>query len=114
MADQVSKRGSTLDNQLRLFVYSSLVWTWRVPLVAEMAKNVSGSQKQVRAALSRLSDSHAFMMQEDGELWRAAPFSAIPTPFPVEIGKNAYWGNCILDALGNPAPSQTRKIPGAR
>ena len=30
----------------------------------------------------------------------ANPFSAVPTPFLVEIGDLSWWGNCIWDALG--------------
>ena len=43
------------------------------------------------------------MLQENGELWRAAPFSAVPTAFPVSIGKRSWFANCIWDALGIPA-----------
>ena len=43
------------------------------------------------------------MMQEDGELWRVAPFSCIPTGFPVTVGNKSWFGNCIWDALGIPA-----------
>jgi hypothetical protein len=42
-------------------------------------------------------------LQETGELWRVAPFSAVPTAFPVRSGKRAWYGNCIWDALGIPA-----------
>jgi hypothetical protein len=34
------------------------------------------------------------------EIWMAAPFSALATPFRVHVGERAYWGNCIWDALG--------------
>ena len=47
-----------------------------------------------------LSATHAFVLQENGELWRAAPFSAVPTTFPVKIGRRSWYGNCIWDALG--------------
>jgi len=43
------------------------------------------------------------VLQENGELWRAAPFSAVPTAFPLKIGNRSYYGNCIWDALGIPA-----------
>jgi len=64
-----------------------------------MAKRFK-SRKQVGAALQRLCASHAFVLQENGELWRAAPFSAVPTAFPVKVGDRSYYGNCIWDALG--------------
>jgi hypothetical protein len=68
-----------------------------------MRKALGISAQRIRASLERLCLSHAFMMQANGELWRAAPFSAIPTPFPVSIGKRLWFGNCIWDALGIPA-----------
>ncbi|HET7206397.1 MAG TPA: organomercurial lyase [Terriglobales bacterium] len=91
------------DQRLRLFVYRHILRKQVTPSAAEMAKAFSCPLKQVRASLERLSQSHAFMLQEDGELWRVAPFSAIPTPFPVRIGRRSWFGNCIWDALGIPA-----------
>ena len=67
-----------------------------------MAKRFK-SRQQVDRALQRLCASHAFVLQENGELWRAAPFSAVPTAFPLKIGNRSYYGNCIWDALGIPA-----------
>jgi hypothetical protein len=91
------------DSQLRLVVYRHTIRTGRVPLVSEMARAFSCPVPKVRSALARLSESHAFMLQENGELWRVAPFSAISTAFPVRIKKCSWWGNCIWDALGIPA-----------
>jgi hypothetical protein len=91
------------DFRLRLFVYRQMIRTGRCPTVAEMAKSLKSSTRTVLSSLSRLSESHAFMQQESGELWRAAPFSAIPTTFPVTVGTRSWFGNCIWDALGIPA-----------
>src|SRR5438046_8698171 len=74
-----------LDTSLRLFIYRHLIAKCRAPSIAEMAKRFK-SRKQVGAALQRLCASHAFVLQENGELWRAAPFSAVPTAFPVKAG----------------------------
>jgi len=98
-----TKTSSTFDQQLRLFIYRYMLRHEKCPRVAEMAKGVGRSAKNVRAGLARLSESHAFMMQEDGELWRVAPFSCIPTGFPVTVGRKSWFGNCIWDALGIPA-----------
>jgi Alkylmercury lyase len=92
-----------LDRKLRMFVYRHVIWRGRAPLVAEMAKSLARPAREIRAALARLSQSHAFMVQENGELWRVAPFSAIPTAFPVRVGRKSWFGNCIWDALGIPA-----------
>ena len=97
------QKSEALDSRLRLYVYQHLLRSERVPSVAEMAKQFDCSVRQVRAALERLSQSHAFMTQENGKLWRVAPFSAIPTGFPVKVGKKSWYGNCIWDALGIPA-----------
>ncbi len=96
-------RESDLDARVRQFVYRHIIRREKSPTVAEMAKGLSRSTKLIRGSLSRLSESHAFMMQENGELWRAAPFSCIPTAFPVKVGKHSWFGNCIWDALGIPA-----------
>jgi hypothetical protein len=103
-AEEMQRLSETqFDQRLRLFVYGHIVRKQVAPSVEEMVKALSCQLKQVRAGLERLSQSHAFMLQEDGELWRVAPFSAIPTPFPVRIGKRSWFGNCIWDALGIPA-----------
>jgi hypothetical protein len=91
------------DARLRLFVYRHMLRHQKSPTVAEMAKGLASSIKKVRAVLARLSESHAFMLQDNGELWRAAPFSCIPTAFPVTVGRRSWFGNCIWDALGIPA-----------
>ena len=89
-----------LDSTLRLHVYRYILRRERAPSVAEISKALKAPLKETRAALARLSESHAFMLQDNGELWRAAPFSAVPTSFPVTIGKKSWYGNCIWDALG--------------
>jgi len=78
-----------------------------------MARGLRTSGAKVRASLARLSQSHAFMMQENGELWRAAPFSCIPTGFPVTVGRKSWYGNCIWDALGIPAMMKKDALIGA-
>jgi Alkylmercury lyase len=100
---QAAQDEGNTDPAVRLFVYRFLVRTGRAPLVADVVKGMSASRRVVQRSLARLSESHAFMTQENGELWRAAPFSAVPTPFPVSVQKRSYWANCIWDALGIPA-----------
>jgi hypothetical protein len=98
-----SKVFEQFDGRLRLFVYRYFLRRGRCPAVSEIAKGVATTVPKVRAGLARLSESHAFMIQENGELWRVAPFSAIPTAFPVTVGRRTWFGNCIWDALGIPA-----------
>ncbi len=91
------------DNSLRLYTYRQVVATGKAPSVAQAAREMGSTESAVRAAFARLSASHALMLTEAGELWRVAPFSAIPTAFPVESGGQTYYANCIWDALGIPA-----------
>jgi len=91
------------DQRLRIAVYRHTIRSGCVPTVAQAAAALKSSVRQVRSGLQRLSQTHAFMLQENGELWRAAPFSAVPTAFPVSIGKRSWFANCIWDALGIPA-----------
>jgi len=102
------------DNSLRLYTYRQVVATGKPPTVAQAAAEMGGSETEVRAGYARLGESHAFMLTEKGELWRVAPFSAIPTAFPVESGGRTYYANCIWDALGVPAMlGQDATIPAS-
>lgn len=51
--------------------------------------------------MCRLAEGH-FLVLAPGTpyVWMANPLSAIPTPFPVEVGGRTWFGNCIWDALG--------------
>ncbi len=88
------------EAKLRMFIYKHILKTGRAPLVAEMAEGLSLSRAEANRALEHLCQNHAFVQQENGELWRAAPFSAVPSGFAAEAGKRSWWGNCIWDALG--------------
>ena len=99
----IAKTSVDLDRRVRLFVYRHLLRREKCPTVVEIASSLRASTRTVRASVTRLSESHAFMTQENGELWRAAPFSCIPTGFPVTVGRKSWFGNCIWDALGIPA-----------
>ncbi len=103
-----------LDGRLRQYIYRQFVHETKAPTVAQMAAALSVPLRKLKAGLQRLAQSHAFVLQENGELWRAAPFSAVPTTFPVQIGKRSWWANCIWDALGIPAMlHQDARIPAS-
>jgi hypothetical protein len=95
--------GETFDARLSQHVYRHFIQAGKAPTVAQMASALSVPLRKLKAGLQRIAQSHAFVLQESGELWRAAPFSAVPTAFPVQVGKRSWWANCIWDALGIPA-----------
>jgi len=109
----MQKATEKFDQRMRMYVYRYLLRNGKAPRIAEMAKGLVTSAKNIRAGIGRLSESHAFMLQENGELWRAAPFSCIPTAFPVKVGKRSWFGNCIWDALGIPAMLNQDALIGA-
>ena len=92
-----------LDQRVRIFTYDYIVRTAKAPLVAETAAALGCSAEEARQAYTRLSESHALMPDESGELWRVAPFSAVPTAFPVKVSEMLFYANCAWDALGIPA-----------
>lgn len=92
-----------MSDDVRLFIYRHMVSKGRAPKVSQISKALKISPGKTRSRLACLAESHAIVLQDGGEIWRAAPFSAVPTTFPVQVGKHTYYGNCIWDALGIPA-----------
>jgi hypothetical protein len=92
---------STLDRDVRLAVYRKIVEEGRPPTAPEMAVGLGVETLDVEASLQRLADGHVLVLAPGTPyVWMANPFSAIPTPFEVEVGDRLYFGNCIWDALG--------------
>jgi hypothetical protein len=74
------------------------------PLIAEISASLSAPIEKTQAALGRLAAGRALVLQpETGEILMANPFSAVPTPFIVEVSDFSCCANCIWDALGIPA-----------
>lgn len=59
------------------------------------------SQAEVEEALRCLAAGKVLILApNDGNIWAANPFCAVPSPFRVESRKKTYWSICIWDALG--------------
>ena len=76
--------------------------TGRVPDAGEVGEALHLSRDVVVDAYRRLHDGHAFVLQPGStdRLRMANPFSAVPTPFRVQIADQSWWGNCVWDGLG--------------
>ena len=105
MADEMNMNTSeSFDAKLRFYTYQHFVQHARAPKVSEAAQALGVAEFEARAGYQRLTEGHAIMLTEpNGELWRVAPFSAIPTAFPVCSGASSWFANCAWDALGIPA-----------
>ena len=94
----------TFDRDVRLAIYRTVVDTGRPPTAPEVAGELGVAISDVETAFGRLADGHAIVLAPGTPyIWMANPFSAIPTPFEVEVGDRRYFANCIWDALGIPA-----------
>ena len=92
---------SALERAVRLHVYQRFVETARAPDVAAVAKAVDATPKDVIAALRKLADGHAIVLAPaTHDVWMAHPFSAVPTPYPVDARGRRYFANCAWDAAG--------------
>jgi hypothetical protein len=89
------------DIQIRNHVYGRFVELGRAPTFAELRGELGDD---VDAALHRLHDAHAVVLEGDRTAIRMAnPFSAVPTPYRVEADGRSWYGNCAWDAFGIPA-----------
>ena len=111
---------ASFDRAVRLAVYRHTVAEGAPPSAEEVAHEVGATTADVETSLRRLADGHVLVLAPGTtSIWMAAPFSAIPTPFPVSVGERRYFANCIWDALGIPPactrmPGSTRPAPIAR
>jgi hypothetical protein len=92
-----------LDKEVRRHLYDRFMSEGSAATVEETAGALRSTPEEVGAAYRRLAHGHVFVLQGDGEILMANPFSAVPTPFRVEVAGRAWYGNCIWDALGIPA-----------
>jgi hypothetical protein len=89
------------DLQVRNHVYRRFVELGRAPSSTELRKELG---PDFAAALRRLHDAHALVLEADRpELRMANPFSAIPTPYRAEADGRSWYANCAWDAFGIPA-----------
>ncbi len=71
----------------------------RAPTHEELAEAAGLDVTEVPAALQALHDQRLVVLR-DGELWMAAPFSAVETEYVATVNGRRHFGNCIWDALG--------------
>ena len=80
------------DDQVRSRIFDVALTTGRVPQREEIGC--------AQESLQRLADGHVLVLEKNGAIRMAMPFSAVPTPFHVRSGDYSAYGNCIWDALG--------------
>lgn len=89
------------DAALRHAIYQHFADKGEAPTVAALAAVHPGVD--VAVALARLHEAHAVVLDTDGEIRMALPFSAVPTPHVVRSGERRWWANCAWDSMAIPA-----------
>src|SRR5437868_4219253 len=91
----------SLARDVRLYVFREAADTARVPQPPQIAAALGRSQPEVEQALRRLAAGKALILApNDGNIWAANPFCAVPSPFRVDARGKTYRAICIWDALG--------------
>jgi hypothetical protein len=97
----MSGQPEDLDSHVRSYVYEVTLARGYPPTIAETVERLRVPPSDLRRAFERLAAAHVLVLQPDGgEILMASPFSAVPTPFVVELRDYSCFGNCIWDALG--------------
>ncbi len=63
----------------------------------------AGGAVAADAALQRLHEAHSVVLDADGSIRMALPFSALATEYRVIAGSESWWANCAWDSLAIPA-----------
>ena len=93
-----------LARDVRLYVFRQAASTARVPQSRQIAEALQRPEEEIHEALRHLAAGKVLILApNDGNIWAANPFCAVPSGFRVESGGKTYWGICIWDALGIPA-----------
>lgn len=93
-----------LDREVRYRIYRHLVESGHALTVGEIAAHLDLPEPTIEASLRRLADAHAIVLAPGSlNIWMAHPFSAVPTPYPVDTPGRRCWANCAWDALALPA-----------
>lgn len=91
----------TLARDVRIHVFREAAATARVPQAPEISRSLGRPEAAVRAALHELALAKVLILApNDGNIWAANPFCAVPSGFRVAAAGKRYWGICIWDALG--------------
>jgi hypothetical protein len=98
---QLSDATEALVREVRLYVFGEAANTGIVPQPPGIAAALGRLQTEVEQALRQLAAGKVLILApNDGNIWAANPFCAVPSPFRVESRGKTYWGICIWDALG--------------
>lgn len=104
MSPMLAEPLEKLAQEVRLYVFRQAAETARVPQPTQIADALGRPQVEIHEAVRLLATGKALILApNDGNIWAANPFCAVPSGFRVEAAGKTYWGICIWDSLGIPA-----------
>ena len=96
------QHGGMDREDLRLAVYRSFAESGRAPTPAELASQFGTDVPAVRRGLKELAASRDLVLDGQGRIVMAHPFSAIPLGFSVMGARVLWWGGCAWDSFALP------------
>jgi hypothetical protein len=90
------------SEDLRLAVYRSFAATGRAPSAGDLAERLASDVPAVRDGLQELADARHLVLDEQGRIVMAHPFSAVPLGFAVMGAQTLWWGGCAWDSFALP------------
>ena len=91
----------SLARDVRVYVFREAAETGQVPQAQAISRALGRGEADVRAALHHLANGKVLILApNDGNIWAANPFCAVPSGVRVTASDKRYWGICIWDALG--------------
>lgn len=91
-----------VDEAVRVAVYDHFVHAGGAPDPAELAVRLEVAETDLGASYRRLAKQRALVLNADGAIAMAIPFSATPTDVTVRGPGVTWWANCAFDGLGIP------------
>jgi len=88
------------DLAIRNATYRLFVELGRPPTVDEVAAAAGHDAEATATAWRRLHEEHALVLDGEGRLLMANPFSAVETSHVVEARGRSWFANCGWDAFG--------------
>ncbi len=100
-----------LARDVQHYVFREAAATGQVPQAPQIARALGSGEDEVRVALRALAAGKVLILApNDGQIWAANPFCAVPSGFRVHAAGKRYWGICIWDALGIAAALSTDAV----
>ena len=88
------------DLLIRNATYRRFVELGRAPTPDEVAATTGEGIETVQGSWRRLQDAHALVLEDDGQIRMANPFSGVETPHRVAAAGRNWYANCGSDAFG--------------